>query len=51
MSNAFNSWVWWAEAKTDASHGREVGERVCVCVYACVLGWEGRTGELHGCFV
>lgn len=35
MSNAFNSWVWWAEAKTDASHGREVGERVCVCVCLC----------------
>lgn len=34
MSNVFNSWVWWAEAKRDASHGGEVGEHVCVCVCA-----------------
>lgn len=44
MSNAFNSWVWWAEAKTDASHGGGGWcVRVCVCVYACMLGG-GREG-------
>lgn len=42
MSNAFNSWVWWAEAKTDASHGGEVGACVCVCVCLCAGG--GREG-------
>lgn len=51
MSNTFNSWVWWGEAKTDASHGGEVGAtRVCVCVLVC-WGWEGRARELHGCFI
>lgn len=30
MSSTFNSWVWWGEAKTDASHGGEVCARVCV---------------------
>lgn len=42
MSNAFNSWVWWAEAKTDATHGGEVGACVCVCVCLCAGG--GREG-------
>lgn len=52
MSNVFNSWVWWAEAKTDASHGGEVGEHVCVCVCSPVWwGWEGGARELHGCFI
>lgn len=42
MSSAFNSWVCWAATKTDASHGGEVGVRVCVCVYLCAGG--GREG-------
>lgn len=50
MSNAFNSWIWWAEAKTDASHGgRLVNARVCV--HLCDGAWEGRTRELNDCFI
>lgn len=43
MSNAFNSWVWWAEAKTDASHGGRL-VRVCLCVCVCLCAGGGREG-------
>lgn len=45
MPNAFNSWVWWAEAKADASHGGEVGARVYVCVCLCAGGGRGGLGN------
>lgn len=41
-SNTFNSWVWWGEAKTDASRRGEVGARVRVSVCLCAGG--GREG-------